>query len=139
MSNKPKMIKHALIASLSLLAMPVAAQPCHYYWSTDCFEIRDARSRDITHHVLVSGGVYARELAGGAQCNAEGLGLSADHLGDVLKRFNRTLKKIDGCKQLDSLTPDTFSDATRASQEWRRLQKTRAFKQVHEIRRLPED
>lgn len=128
-----------LIAALALVTLPAAAQPCHYYWTTDCFEIRDARSRDITHHVLVSAGVYSRQLAEGAQCSAEGLALSADHLGDVLKRFNRTLKKIDGCRQLDTLSPQTFSDATQASQAWRRLQKARAFKQVHEIRRLPED
>ena len=132
-------MRSLLFTVLIALPIPSLAQACHYYWTTDCFEIRDARSRDITHHVLVSRGVYTRQPAAGAQCDVEGLALSTDHLAAVLKRFNRTLKKIDGCATLDSLTPRTFADAAEASSAWRRLQKERAFKQVHEIRRLPED
>ena len=126
-----------------LLASPVlsrAEEQCHYLWTTDCFEIRDARTRDITHHVLVSSRTYNAGTAGAGQCAAHvEQSLDEAHREAVLKRFNKVLRKLDGCAELSSLSPDVFADGASASEEWQRLQKARTFKQTHIIKRLPAD
>ena len=43
-----------LLLLLALSPVLTNAADCHYFWTTDCFEIRDPRTRDITHHVLLS-------------------------------------------------------------------------------------
>jgi len=128
-----------LLATLAtlVLANTAAAQQCFYYWATDCFEIRDAASRDVVHHVLVSPG--PREFAAeGGQCNAViDAQLDIDQRGKALKRFNKVLGKIDGCKRLDQLQPRVFTSGSDAFDSYQRTAAERAFKKVHPIDRLP--
>jgi hypothetical protein len=113
---------------------------CHYLWTTDCFEIRDSLSRDITHHVLLSGKQFRFSLSGTQQCDASALDshLTKQQQAQVLKLFNRRLKKLSGCKQLDSLTPRFFTDEGEIQKEWQRLAGERSFKSLHLIEKLPD-
>lgn len=134
------MIRLTVFISACLLTGVAAADQCHYFWTTDCFEIRDARTRDIVHHVLVSGGPYDAGQAESGQCpDRVQAQLDAEHRASVLKRFNKALGKLDGCRTLDQLEPRVFADGTTATEDWRRLQGERKFKQIHRIRKLPED
>jgi hypothetical protein len=135
-------MKTAPVALLAILLcpLPVLAEDatCHYFWTTDCFEIRDPRTRDITHHVLLSEQRYRFQASSPAQCPAElDASLTIDQRGKVLKAFNKQLKKLPGCKQLETLSPRAFSDEGDAVSEWQRLAGERNFKQLHLIRRLP--
>ncbi|MEE4251254.1 MAG: hypothetical protein V2I38_11745 [Alcanivoracaceae bacterium] len=131
-----------LFRTLFLLALCPAlanAAECHYFWTTDCFEIRDPRTRDITHHVLLSEQRFSFQGSDPAQCPAElDAHLTIDHRGKVLRAFNKQLKKLDGCQQLDSLAPRVFADEAEAFEEWQRLATERNFKSLHLIRRLPD-
>lgn len=127
-----------IIALLSLLAANSAvAQQCYYYWASDCFEIRDASSRDIVHHVLVSPEPQ-RFTAPSDQCTAPAESLNVDTQHKALKRFNKVLGRIDGCKRLDNLTPKVFADGQAAHESYAKLSSQRSFKVVHPISRLPE-
>lgn len=128
--------------ALFLLALCPAlanAAECHYFWTTDCFEIRDPRTRDITHHVLLSEQRFHFSASDAGQCPAElDARLTVDQRGKVLKAFNKRLKKLPGCQQLESLTPRVFADEGEAFTEWQRLAAERGFKSLHLIRRLPD-
>ncbi|MBQ0752853.1 MAG: hypothetical protein KBT87_01740 [Gammaproteobacteria bacterium] len=127
-----------IIALLTLLAANgAAAQQCYYYWASDCFEIRDAGSRDIVHHVLVSPEPQ-RFTASSDQCAAPTESLNVDAQHKALKRFNKVLGRIDGCKRLDNLTPKVFADSQTAHESYAKLSSQRSFKVVHPINRLPE-
>ena len=126
--------------SLVLLLCPalVGAAECHYFWSTDCFEIRDPRTRDMTHHVLLSDQRFRFQASSPEQCPVElGASLTIDQRGKVLKAFNKQLKKLPGCRLLETLEPRVFADEGEAVQEWQRLAAERNFKRLHLIRRLP--
>lgn len=126
-----------IIALLSLLAANGAvAQQCYYYWASDCFEIRDAGSRDIVHHVLVSPEPQ-RFTGSSEQCAAPVESLSLDAQHKALKRFNKVLGRIEGCKRLDNLTPKVFADSQTAHESYTKLSSQRSFKVVHPINRLP--
>lgn len=126
-----------IIALLCLLAANGAiAQQCYYYWASDCFEIRDAGSRDIVHHVLVSPQPQPFSAPSG-QCAASEESLDVDAQHKVLKRFNKVLGRIDGCKRLDNLTPKVFADSRAAHESYSKLSSERSFKVVHPINRLP--
>lgn len=124
-----------LLCPLSALAEGVV---CHYFWTTDCFEIRDPRTRDITHHVLLSEQRFTFQASSAAQCPTElETSLTIDQRGKALKAFNKQLKKLPDCKLLETLSPRVFSDEGEAVSEWQRLAGERNFKQLHLIRRLP--
>ena len=132
---------NAFRALLFLALFPVLANAaeCHYFWTTDCFEIRDPRTRDITHHVLLSEQRFRFAASDAGQCPAElDARLTVDQRGKVLKAFNTRLKRLPGCKQLENLTPRVFTDEGEAFQEWQRLAAERNFKSLHLIRRLPD-
>ncbi|MCC1495747.1 hypothetical protein [Alcanivorax sp. 1008] len=128
-----------LLLLLALCPVLANAAECHYFWTTDCFEIRDPRTRDITHHVLLSEQRFSFEAGDPAQCPAElDEHLTIDQRGKVLRAFNKRLKKLPGCRQLETLTPEVFADEGEASEEWQRLATERNFKSLHLIRRLPD-
>ncbi len=132
-------LRLALIIPL-LCPLPALAEGvvCHYFWTTDCFEIRDPRTRDITHHVLLSEQRSTFQASSAAQCPIElEASLTIDQLGKTLRAFNKQLKKLPGCKQLETLSPRVFSDEGEAVSEWQRLAGERNFKRLHLIRRLP--
>ena len=134
-----KMPRIALILAL-FCPLPALADGvvCHYFWTTDCFEIRDPRTRDITHHVLLSEQRFEFQASSAAQCPVElDASLTIDQRGKVLRAFNKQLKKLPGCKQLETLSPRVSSDEGEAVSEWQRLASERNFKQLHLIRRLP--
>lgn len=117
----------------------VNAAECHYFWTTDCFEIRDSLSRDITHHVVLSEKQYRFTASSAQQCDATlGGHLTEQQQAQVLKLFNRRLKKLSGCRQLESLAPQVFTDEGEALKEWQRLAGERSFKSLHLVRKLPE-
>ena len=121
----------------ALLANTATAQQCFYYWATDCFEIRDAASRDVIHHVLVSPAPKEFGIEGG-QCDAAiEQQLDIDQRDLALKRFNKVLGRIDGCKRLDQLQPKVFSNGNEAFESFQRMAAERTFKVVHPISRLP--
>lgn len=125
-------------ALLLALSGAVSAAECHYFWTTDCFDIRDAASRDITHHVLLSEQRFSLNVDDTGQCPAAIERLAEpDHLGKVLKRFNKRLKKLRGCQRVPQLTPTWFPTAEKANEEWQRLAREQDFKTLHLIRRLP--
>lgn len=129
-----------VVGLLVAVSAPAMAAQCHYFWTTDCFEIRDARTRDITHHVLLSSRPYDAGEAEAGQCPAlVESQIDDEHRERVLKRFNKVLRRLDGCEQVESLTPRVFEDGVSATEEWRRLHQERNFKLPHIIRRLPED
>lgn len=128
-----------LVLGLGLIfgAAPLAASECHYFWTTDCFEIRDPMARDITHHVLLSEQRF-QVPAKGEQCPLVVENeLSPEQRDQVLKAFNRQLKKLSGCRALETLPPKVFDSELEAINEWQRLAAERSFKQLHLIRRLP--
>ena len=128
------------LAIILLCPLPALAECVvfHYFWTTDCFEIRDPRTRDITHHVLLSEQRYRFQASSPAQCPAElEASLTIDERGKVLKAFNKRMKKLPDCKLLETLSPQVFSDEGEAVSEWQRLAGERNFKQLHLIRRLP--
>lgn len=128
-----------LLMAILLAAAPGYAAQCFYFWTSDCFEIRDARSRDISHHVLLSAGPYEVESLGGDCREAVNSQVDSEHLQRVLKRFNKVLRKYKACPLLDELRPQVFEDGPAAHAEWQRLQTPRSFKEIHNITRLPED
>jgi hypothetical protein len=120
-----------------LLCGTAGAAECHYFWTTDCFEIRDPRTRDITHHVLLSDQRYRFQASGEGQCLVElENSLSIDQRGHVLRTFNRQLRRLPGCRELETLSPRVFDDEAAALAEWQRLAAERNFKRLHLIRRL---
>ncbi|MDF1779779.1 MAG: hypothetical protein P1U67_00640 [Alcanivoracaceae bacterium] len=121
-----------------LLASTGQAQQCYYYWASDCFEIRDAASRDLVHHVLVSPEPKSFNAPSGQCDSAMNQQINIDDMGKALKRFNKVLGRIDGCKRLDSLTPRVFADSDDAFQSYNKMAAERSFKVVHPINRLPE-
>lgn len=130
-------MRHLVVVVLALLAAPVQAGQCYYYWFTDCFEIRDARSRDIVHHVLLGQEPHTFEAADG-QCEATAASLlDAATEQAAVKRFNKVLKRLDGCKTLTSLSPRVYADGPAAFDSFRKHAEERAFKQVHTITRIP--
>lgn len=129
-----------LLISLCVLLMSsgAMAQQCYAYWVSDCFEIRDATSRDIVHHVLLSPQPTAFESPPD-QCDTTLVQqLSVDTSHKALKRFNKVLGRIKGCKRLDSLAPKVFSDGKAAFESYNKLASERAFKVLHPVKRLPE-
>lgn len=126
----------SLALGLALASAPLAAAECHYFWTTDCFEIRNAQTRDISHHVLLSEQRF-RVSRQDEQCPvAVDNQLSIDQRGQALKAFNKQLKRLPGCRQLDSLAPRVFDTEAEAMAEWQRLSAPRNFKELHLIRRL---
>jgi len=130
-----------LFSSLLLIVLCPAfasAAECHYLWTTDCFEIRNSLRRDMTHHVLLSNQQYSFAVDGAQQCDvALDSQLTKQQRAQVLKLFNRRLKKLSGCKQLDYLEPHFFADKAGALKEWQRLAEERGFKTLHLIEKLP--
>ncbi|MFN3712457.1 MAG: hypothetical protein ACK4SX_02240 [Alcanivoracaceae bacterium] len=126
-----------LAALMLLLSGTAGAAECHYFWTSDCFEIRDPRTRDITHHVLLSDQRFRFQASGEGQCAAElESSLTIDQRGHALRTFNRQLRKLPGCRQLETLSPRVFEDEAEAVSEWQRLAAERNFKRLHLIRRL---
>ena len=121
-----------------ILASVGQAQPCYYYWASDCFEIRDAARRDMVQHVLVSAAPREFDAAAG-QCNSTAVEehLDSDQKDKALKRFNKVLGHIDGCKRLSSLTPKVFSNGQDAYDSFHKLATERDFKKVHPVKRMP--
>lgn len=122
---------------LLTLAGAASAQQCYYYWTADCFEIRDAARRDIVHHVLLSRSPREFQATSG-QCELtieERLGI--DERGAALKRFNRILGRIEGCARLADLKPLVFTDGPEAFESYEKLLTERSFKVVHDVGRLP--
>jgi len=130
-------MRHLVVVVLALLAAPVQAGQCYYYWFSDCFEIRDARSRDIVHHVLLGTEPLTFEAADG-QCEATAASLLDAAIEQAaVKRFNKVLKRLDGCKTLDSLRPRVFAEGQEAFDSFRKYAGERAFRQVHTVTRIP--
>ena len=132
------MMRLVIATAALVLANTAAAQQCFYYWATDCFEIRDAASRDVIHHVLVSPEPQTFDAAGGQCDSVINQKLDIDAQGQALKRFNKVLGRIDGCKRLDQLRPKVFANGTEAFDSYQRMAAERSFKVVHPINRLPE-
>lgn len=131
-------MRYPLVMLLLLATGTVHASQCYFYWASTCFEIRDARNRDIVHHVLLSAAPGTFEVGDGEQCEtAAGARLDVDSQAQALKRFNKTLKRLDGCRTLDLLEPQVFSDGEEAFHSFRKLNEPRPFKEVHTITRLP--
>lgn len=115
------------------------AAECHYLWTTDCFEIRNPLNRDMTHHVLLSNKQYSFTVDDSQQCDlALDNHLTKQQQAQILMLFNRQLKKLSGCKQLDSLAPRFFADKDETIKEWQRLAGERSFKSLHLIEKLPD-
>lgn len=130
-------MRYLVVVVLALLAAPVQAGQCYYYWFSDCFEIRDARTRDIVHHVLLGPEPHAFEAADG-QCAATAASLLDAAIEQAaVKRFNKVLRRLDGCKTLDSLRPKVFADGPAAFDSFRKHAAEQSFKQVHTITRIP--
>jgi heme oxygenase len=132
-------MKHvSALILLLVITSHAAAVECHYFWTSDCFEIRDPRTRDITHHVLLSEHRYRFQASAPGQCAVElEASLSIDHRGQVMRAFNRQLGRISGCRALETLSPQVFEDEGTAVAQWQRLATERNFKRLHLIRRLP--
>lgn len=130
-------MRYLVVVVLALLAAPVQAGQCYYYWFSDCFEIRDARTRDIVHHVLLGPEPHVFETADG-QCAATAASLLDAAIEQAaVKRFNKVLRRLDGCKTLDSLRPKVFADGPAAFDSFRKHAAEQSFKQVHTITRIP--
>src|SRR5690606_2077401 len=89
------------------------------------------------HHVLLGPEPHVFEAADG-QCAATAASLLDAAIEQAaVKRFNKVLRRLDGCKTLDSLRPKVFADAPAAFDTLRKHAAEQSFKQVHTITRIP--
>lgn len=125
-----------LLLSLLLGSSPLYAAQCFYYWSADCFDIRDALERDITHHVFLSQEV--REITLNGSCDAATL--AAEHpalVKQATDRLNRALDRVKSCRTLEQATPRVFQSRVDASRQWQQLSSEQQFKRLRWVKNLP--
>lgn len=106
---------------------------CLVFWATQCYQIHDARTRDITHHMLITRGPIGFS-AGDAGCEA-GLDqrLDAEEQAALLEDFNDILEDIDGCQTLETLPLELFEDADAALARYRRHTREHSRTRIHEL------
>lgn len=124
-----------LLASVARAAdAPEQGARCYYFWAHECFEIRNARTRDITDHILITGGPHSLPAVPGQSCAATvNNALSVDQRGKLLDHFNHVLDDIDGCHHLSSLKPEVFPDARAATQARGKLTRPNSHRKIHRI------
>lgn len=106
---------------------------CYYLWEAQCFEIHDARTRDITQHLLITDGPASLE-AEGESCDARLTRALDDRAGgDLLAAFNKRIGRIDGCNTLDSLEPRIFRQPGPALEHLRRRTRPHDRKEVYKV------
>lgn len=110
------------------------AARCYYLWETQCFEIHDARTRDITHHQLITDGPVSL-AAEGESCDAR-LEQARDERArkDLLAAFNKRIQRIDGCSALERLEPRIFERPEAAVEYHRRQTRPHERKKVHKVK-----
>lgn len=131
----PRLLLALLLAASTGAA---SAAQCYAFWVTECFELRDALRRDLTHHVVLSlDSPHLFEAAPG-QCAAT-LDRLLGEAGrrEVLRRFNRVLGKIRGCALLEALEPVVLEDGAEAYRRYRELERETPIGRVHRVGRLP--
>lgn len=126
-----------LLAAASAPAEQAPSRQCFVFWASQCFEIHDARTRDITHHVLITRGPVSLP-AGTASCeDAVDRRLSADARADLLDDFNDVLEEVDGCKELKTPPLKAYEDSESALADYRRLTREGSRTRLHEFKAPP--
>jgi hypothetical protein len=106
---------------------------CFVFWASQCFEIRDARTRDITHHVLITRGPSSLQRQN-ADCEARlKASLEADEKADLLEQFNDVLEDIDGCDTLETPPTRLYGNAEEAIRDYRRLTREGSRTKLHRL------
>lgn len=130
-------MRRALLLLLTLWAAPLAgaaeASPdirtCYVLWEAQCFEIHNARKRDITHHILLTNGPV-RIATARPECPDQGL-LEPEARQTLLNAFNARIERIDGCSPLDELQSRSAPEAAPLVERFQRLKAPHDDRQVH--------
>lgn len=129
--------RSVLLAALLLWGQATPAQEqagkrCFVFWASQCFEIRDARNRDITHHVLITRGPVSLDTEGDCEATLESR-LSVDQRADLLDEFNDVLEDINGCDTLGKAPARVFTASDQAIAAYRRLTRKGSRTRFHEL------
>lgn len=129
-------VRRLCLLCLAMLAGPALAEPgerCYVFWASECFEIRDARTRDISHHVLITRGPRSWERTAATCEQSLEAQLNADQRAQLLEDFNDIIEDIDSCDSLKKPPTQVFENADDALERYRRLTRPGGHKEIHEI------
>jgi hypothetical protein len=111
-----------------------ADRACYYFWQAQCFEIRDAARRDITHHVFVTRGPRAFRAPAEQRCeDALANKLDGTREAALLAQFRKRMKKVDSCPELTKLKVRVQDNGEAVLERYRRLTRESKHKELHEI------
>ena len=122
------------LPALALLLITGAARAegrdCYVLWEAQCFEIHDAQSRDITHHVVMTDGPIQLRVQAD-RCEAEAPVLRDKPRQALLAAFNERMADIDGCEPLDKLKSRASKQAEPLVERFQRLREPHERRVVH--------
>lgn len=127
-------MKRLYIPVLVMLLIAGAARAegrhCYVLWETQCFEVHDAQSRDITHHLLMTDGPIRLEVQADS-CDAEAPVLQEKPRQALLDAFNERMADIDGCDPLEELKSRASEQAEPLVERFQRLKESNKRREVH--------
>ncbi len=117
---------------LALLAGPARAgdRSCYVLWEAQCFEIHDAETRDITHHILMTDGPLQLQ-AQADTCSSEQMLLKDGKRQSLRAAFRKRMGNIDGCEPLDELKSRTSQQAEPLVERFQSLREPNKNREVH--------
>ena len=103
---------------------------CYVLWEAQCFEIHDAESRDITHHIVMTDGPIRHRVQADS-CGAEVPVLNEEPRQALLDKFNERMRAIDGCEPLDELKHRAADRAGPLVERFQRLREPHERRKIH--------
>lgn len=116
----------ALVILLIAGAARAEGVDCYVLWEAQCFEVHDARSRDITHHILMTDGPVRLDT-GAESCDADTPVLKKEPRQSLLADFNARM----GCESLDELKSRASKQAEPLVERFQRLREPHERRKVH--------
>jgi len=122
------------LPALALLLIASAARAegrdCYVLWEAQCFEIHDAQSWDITHHVFMTDGPVRLKVQADS-CDTEAPVLQEKPRQALLEAFNEHMAEIDGCNPLDELESRASEQAEPLVERFQRFREPHEHRKVH--------
>lgn len=127
-------MKRLYIPALVMLLIAGAARAegrhCYVLWETQCFEVHDAQSRDITHHLLMTDGPIRLEVQGDS-CEIGSPLLDKEQRQALRNAFARHTDDIDGCQLPDQLDRRVEKHSEPLVERFQRLKESNKRRKVH--------